>query len=85
MGLDREREGLMEKRQKCQEDFCCTATRTVLILCTTTRATVRGVVGRGEGGGEGVFEGGRAGSSKSFGRFDYVCRGVLVAMVVIAA
>ena len=39
----------------------------------------------GGGGGWGVFEWGRAGGSKSFGTFHYVCRGVLVAMVVGAA
>ena len=33
------------------------------------------------GWGGGVFKGGRAGGSKSFGRFHYVCRGGLVTMV----
>ena len=45
---------------------------------------VGGAEGGGEGGG-GVFEEGRAGSSKSFIRFHYICRGVLVTLVVRAA
>ena len=49
-----------------------------------SRSVVLFICPLGREGGE-VFEGGRAGGSKSFGRFHYVCRGVLVAMVVGAA
>ena len=53
----------------------------VLFICQWGR----GVGGRGGGGGGGVFEGGRAGGIKSFGRFHCVCRGVLVILDVGAA
>ena len=39
-------------------------------------------LGSGERAGGGGFEGGRAGGSKSFGRFHYVCQGVLITLVV---
>ena len=55
----------------------------VLFICQLEQGGGGGGGGRGGGGeGEGVFERGRRDGSKSFGRFHYVCRGVLVAMVV---
>ena len=69
-----------ETNDPIEKPFCVKFFRNVVLFIKFCQ-----LVGGGGGGGGGVFEGERAGGSKSFRRFHFVCRGVLAAMFVGAA